>query len=150
MLATEIASIGEVEGELLGDISSLRFGCVVGSCEISGCDGSEETLEVGELIFVGDELEDLADGLAFDQMVDEGALEIIGQQEPVGSGHCHHQPSFRMTAEDDLVGEEETIGAVDFSALFHTLVFLQIVFQGLRPWNTTQLGGTMLRCLANP
>ena len=150
MLATEVAGIGEVEGKLVGDISSLQFGSVVGSGKIAGCDGRKETLEVGELIIVGDELEYLADGLAFDQVVDEGALEIIGQQEPVGRGYCHHQPSFRMTAEDDLVGKEETVGAVDGCALFHTFVFLQIVFQGLRPRNTTQLGGTMLRCLANP
>ena len=150
MLATEVAGIGKVEGELAGDISSLWFGCAVGPGEIAGGNGRKETLEVGKLIFVGDELEDLADGLAFDEMVDERALEIIGQQEPVGRGNCHNQPSFRMTAEDNLVGKEETVGAVDFSALFHTFVFLQIVFQGLRPWNTTQLGGTMLRCLANP
>ena len=150
MLATEVAGIGEVESELVGDISSLWFGSAVGSCEVAGSNGRKETLEIGELIIVSNELEDLADGLAFDEMVDEGALEIIGQQEPVGRRYCHNQPSFRMTAEYYLVGKEETVGAVDFSALFHTFVFLQIVFQGLRPWNTTQLGGTMLRCLANP
>lgn len=151
MLATEIAGIGEVAGELMSDIRNLRLWNMVGKGKRTGCDGSKELFEFCELLFRRDKLADFANGLAIDEMSQKLTLEISGQYQPVGCGNCHCQPSFVVFAKDYLFREEKPVGAFDFSALLHChLRFLQIVFQGLRPWNTTQLGGTILWRIANP
>lgn len=145
MLATEVTGIGEVAGELMSDIRHLRLRNMVGQGKRAGSDGSKELFEFCELLFGGDELADFADGLAVDEMFQKQTLEICGQYQPVGCGNCHCQPSFVVFAKDYFFREEEPVGAFDLSALLHRhLCVLQIVFQGLRPWNTTQLGGTIL------
>ena len=69
MRATEIAGIGEIDVEhaiafVVGRQWSLR-----GKGKTAGCDGCEETFEIGELLVGSDELEDLAYGFAFDQVL---------------------------------------------------------------------------------
>ena len=50
MLATEVAGIGEVAGELMGDIGNLRLRNMVGQSKRAGCDGCKELLELCELL----------------------------------------------------------------------------------------------------
>lgn len=69
MWATEIASIGEIDVEHAVAFVVGRLWRLCGKRETAGCDGSEETFEIGELLVGGDELEDLAYGFAFDQVL---------------------------------------------------------------------------------
>ena len=50
MLATEVTGIGEVAGELMGDIGNLRLRNMVGQSKRAGCDGCKELLELCELL----------------------------------------------------------------------------------------------------
>ena len=69
MWATEIASIGEIDVEHAVAFVVGRLWRLCGKGEAAGCDGCEETFEIGELLVGSDELEDLAYGFAFDQVL---------------------------------------------------------------------------------
>ena len=78
MWATEIASIGEIDVEHAIAFVVERLWGLSGKGETAGCDGSEETFKIGELLVGGDELEDLAYGFAFYQVLQESLLKIVG------------------------------------------------------------------------
>ena len=69
MLATEVAGIGEVTGELMSYIRELRLWNMIGIGKRAGCYGSKELFEFGELVLGGNELTDFANGLAVDKVL---------------------------------------------------------------------------------
>ena len=150
MLATEVTGIGEVAGELMGDIGNLRLRNMVGQSKRTGCDGSKELLEFCELLFGSDELADFANGLSSNEVFQELALEICGQYQPVGCGNCQGQPSFVVFAKDDFFGEEEFVGAFDFSALLHGHLCFKNCVPGPEAVEHNPIGWDYTGRIANP
>lgn len=78
MRTTEIAGIGEIYVEHAIAFVVDGLWRLAGKGETAGCDGSEETFEIGELLVGGNELEDLTYCFAFYQVLQESLLKIVG------------------------------------------------------------------------